>query len=326
MSQPLVSILIPAYNAAKFIGKCIDSICYQTYANLQVVIVDDGSKDDTWKICDEYKSKYRFIEVYHIENGGVANARNVLLSKIEGEYSLFVDADDWIEPDMVENLVGLALSHQFDITACGHVVEDGLQTTTIIKDTEAPEIWNKDTAIKEFLLHKNLNGSLWNKLIKTSFLRGITFNKDISYGEDALVIWQILQRISKIGLIRSTFYHYRMNNESISHERFGKKKMSSHLVWEIFTSETEKFYPELHRLAKANFAVADFWLLYYAALDNYPKIDAFKLYQQNLKSQLSSIYKLNLLKSSQLILAIGVAYNYTLTSILLRKIRPTTLT
>ena len=119
-----ISILIPAYNAAVFLPKCLDSVHNQTYRDLQVVIVDDGSKDNTLELCQSYAKNDNRIEVYHQENQGVASTRNHLLEKVKGDYVLFVDADDWIEPDMVNYMVDKLSSNNHDIVTCGSVVND----------------------------------------------------------------------------------------------------------------------------------------------------------------------------------------------------------
>ena len=101
----LVSVLIPVYNVAQYLPKCLDSIVNQTYQQLQVVVVDDGSSDKSLFIAKDYAAKYPFVEVYHQENAGVAAARNNLLSHVKGDYILFVDSDDWLELDMIEFLI-----------------------------------------------------------------------------------------------------------------------------------------------------------------------------------------------------------------------------
>lgn len=299
--QPLISILVPAYNVERYIKQCLDSIVNQTYRPIQVVIVDDGSTDGTGKICDDYASRYPFIEVYHIENGGVANARNVLLSKIKGDFFLFVDSDDWIEPDMIESLVMLTQRYSLDIVVCDNVTEDGVSHPMIFHDTNQPIIWNREQSVEKFLLHKELNGSLWNKLVKTSLFHNITFDPGISYGEDALAIWHSLLRLNRMGITRSTFYHYRMNADSISHQPFGQKKMSGHQVWETIYKDTVSLYPDLAKLSKGCYAVSDFWLLYYASLDNYKQDENIKEFRLNLKSGMPYILRYKLLPLHRLL-------------------------
>ena len=119
-----VSILIPCYNVKVFFPKCIDSIINQTYRNLQIVLIDDGSEDNTWIVMQAYAAKDDRIEIYHQENQGVASTRNNLLDKVKGDYVLFVDSDDWCELDMVDFLINKAIANDADIVTCSVVKND----------------------------------------------------------------------------------------------------------------------------------------------------------------------------------------------------------
>ena len=147
---PLVSILVPAYNVAQYLHKCLDSIVNQTYQQLQVVVVDDGSSDNSLSIVKDYAAKYPFVEVYHQENAGVAAARNNLLSHVKGDYVLFVDSDDWLELDMIEFLISKIEKYKVDVVTCGMVVND-----TAVRKEYKQECWNQEVAIQKFYSIKN---------------------------------------------------------------------------------------------------------------------------------------------------------------------------
>ena len=322
MNNPLVSILVPAYNVGKYIEQCLKSIVNQSYNNLQVVIVNDGSNDSTGLICDEFSSKYHYVEVYHVSNGGVAKTRNILLSKIRGDYTLFVDADDWIEPDMIERLVHNIQKNSLDIAVCKPIIERYESHThpETIK-AENQEFWNRDECIKKFLRHNELNGSLWNKLIKSKLFTGIQFNPNIWYGEDALVVWQILQRVKKVGVSNWALYHYRMNDESISHQSFGEKKKSGHIVWKTIYEDTTQRYPALEEFARGCYAVSDFWLLYYASRDNYKQDNDIRIFRKNLRDNLKTIKKYDLLTKPRLIGAYAYSFSYQLMTAIARLLK-----
>lgn len=288
--SPLVSLLSPCYNVAKFLPQCIDSIIAQTYRNLQIVLIDDGSKDDTWRVMQDYAGKDNRIEFYHQENLGVAATRNHLLDKVKGDYVLFVDSDDWIEPDMVEFLIGKALNNQADIVVCDNVKNDGA-----CSEEYWEERMDQETTIKKFLFHKELSGSLWNKLVKTSLLYGIRFDTRISYGEDALLCWHVLQRVHTIVQTDRRLYHYRTNENSLSHLNWTPdKKGSGHLVWEAITNEAQALWPQYLNIAKARFAMEDFWGIYFAALSDYPYDEEIRIRQENVKKNLRHIITLQL--------------------------------
>lgn len=267
MNNPLVSILLPVYNTSAYLRQCLDSVLAQTYTNLQVVLVDDGSKDNSLEICQQYATKDSRIEVYHQENQGVATARNVLLSKIKGDYFLFVDSDDWIEPLMVEYLLSRALAYKADMVTCGMVKNDAEPSTTAHEKS-----CTQDEVIKEFLRHVNFNGSLCNKFTNVTLLHNEPrFHRGISYGEDALFCWELLKE-AKGGIVVTDkqLYHYRMNAASLSHLNWTpEKKGSGSITWRLISEDACKLYPQYADIVNARYAIEDMWGLYYASLANY---------------------------------------------------------
>lgn len=319
--RPIVSILLPAYNVAQFLSQCLDSIVNQSYQCLQVIVVDDGSQDNTLEIAKSFAEKYPFVEVHHQENKGVASARNKLISLAKGDYVLFVDSDDWIEKDMIECLLKTLDETQADIAVCGFIKESGGVATTCPIVNKEFLLEGAENVMKALLFHKELNGSLWNKMVPREFYEGLTFRKDIWYGEDCLFFWQALNRgVDKICFMNECFYHYRMNNQSISHEKFNFKKMSGHEVWKQINTDVQKKWPSLSDLGKAAYAVSDMWLLYYAALDYYAVDETIMMYQKNVKHNLRLIYKSGLIAKKKFLFAILVSVNYSLASKVIRKI------
>lgn len=258
-----VSILIPCYNVELYLPKCLESIINQTYSDLQIVIVDDGSKDKTYCIAQEYAFRDSRIEVYHQENQGVAATRNVLLSKIKGDFFLFVDSDDWIESNMVEFLVLRAKKEDADIVTCNSVANDSKAQNELEE-----YIYDKNKAIERFLYHLEFRGSLWNKLINVRLLNNnIKFNCDISYGEDALFCWELLKKVKKVVYTNCELYHYIMNPESLSHEVFGPKKFSAYIVWNNICNDTQILFPQFADIAKGHFCFS-MLILFKNALDS----------------------------------------------------------
>lgn len=266
MTLPLVSILIPVYNVDQYLTQCLDSVIGQTYHELQIVLIDDGSKDGSLAICQEYAAKDSRIEVYHQDNQGVATTRNNLLDKVKGDYVLFVDADDWIEHVMVEFLVNKLTVHNADVAMCGMVVNN-----TLVKAEYTESLLSKEDCIKTFLFHKELKGSLWNKLVKTSLIHNARFHGGISYGEDALFCWHFLQSAQQILMTNRQLYHYRMNDESLSHEGFGPKKFTAYQVWTTICKETAEKYPQFVDIAKGHFCFSMLVLYKNALHSGYPK-------------------------------------------------------
>ncbi len=313
--NPLVSVLIPVYNTEKYLPACLESIAGQTYPNLQVVVVDDGSKDASLSIAQEYAAKHPFIEVYHQENAGVAAARNNLLSHVKGEYVLFVDSDDWIEPDMVDFLVKKAKEYKVDMVTCGRVVNDDLPKV----ECSIVELWNQEHVIKEFLRHVSFNGSLWNKLIRVDLLHDVKFHFGISYGEDALFVWNVLQHVKQVLVTDKELYHYQMNEGSISHANWSPYKMGTgHSVWEKIEKDVSYLWPQYQKIVSTTFVISDMWQLYYALLSNYPYDDYMKLYQKHLKEDINLIRKSKDISINKKIFAEVVSRNYTIGKILVK--------
>ena len=309
----LVSILVPVYNVEAYLSQCLDSLINQTYNNLQIVLIDDGSKDNSWSIMQDYATKDNRIEIYHQENAGVATTRNNLLEKIKGEYVLFVDSDDWIELDMVEFLINKAINEGTDMVVCGNVVND---TRPALDYTE--EIWPQDKVIKEFLRHVHFNGSLWNKLISFRLLKKQpAFHREISYGEDALFTWQLIQEVQNVVVTNKQLYHYRMNEGSLSHAKWSPNKMGTgHIVWELLEKETKEKYPQFTDIASTSFVVSDMWQLYFAALSNYPKDKYIAMYQKHVKNNLDLIRKTDTITKNKKVFAEVISRNYKLGSLL----------
>ena len=302
-----VSILVPIYNAEAYISQCLKSILGQTYPVLQVILIDDGSTDNSFAICQEYANSDSRIELYHQENQGVAVTRNNLLYKVRGDYVLFVDADDWIEPDMVESLVNLAETHNADIVTCKNVINDSVCQ----KDSIELNVWSQEETIYHFLRHIILNGSLWNKLIRTRLLNGIKFQPDISFGEDALFCWQVLQCTRKVVQTSAQYYHYRMNNDSISHNAWRpQKKGSNHIVWEQIEYDTKLLWPEYIDIVKVRSALEDMWALYYASASRYKYDIHIEVRQQNISRNIWKILKSDIPSLNMKLYAVIASISY----------------
>lgn len=258
MKKPLVSILVPVYNVEAYLRQCLESIINQTYDNLQVILIDDGSTDGSYSIMQDYAKNDSRIEIYHQVNQGVSTTRNHLLEKVKGDYVLFVDSDDWLELNAVETITNIQQEGNYDIIT----FQMGANDQNVAK-------YDRETAIMHFLEHKTFRGSLWNKAIRAALFSGLAFNQSISYGEDALMTWQILQRVNSVKLIPNRLYNYRMNSASLSHAIFNEKKFSAYYVWEQICSETEQLWPKYLDIAHARYSIEMTLLLLDAARCNY---------------------------------------------------------
>lgn len=302
MNNPLVSILVPVYNVEVYLPQCLDSLLGQTYPHLQIVLIDDGSSDNSWAVMKQYAAQDSRIEIYHQENQGVATTRNHLLEKIKGDFVLFVDSDDWIELNMVEFLVGKAIENQTEIVTCGNVINDTPVSTEYMQ-----KVLLRDEAIERFLYHIEFRGSLWNKLVKTSLLHECKFQRGISLGEDALFCWHFLQNSNKILFTDCQLYHYRMNNDSICHATFGPKKLSAHFAWEQMCEETAQWWPQYLPIAQARHCIEDVLLLRDAVKSNYSVESDVKMLQSTITNYYPRLFKLPITSFKMKIFAVVVS-------------------
>lgn len=305
--RPLISILSPCYNVEAFLPQCIDSIIKQTYTNLQIVLIDDGSNDDTWSVMQHYAANDTRIEIYHQHNQGVSSTRNNLLDKIKGEYVLFVDSDDWIEPDTIEFLITKALAHSADIVMCAMVKNDDTPSSDYTE-----KLYSKDEFIKDFLYHIKIRGQLCNKLVKASLLVGLRFDTSVSYGEDALLCWQFLKHADKIIYSDKQLYHYRMVDSSLSHQSFGSKKLSGHRVWTLLCEETQRLYPEYIKIARARFCIETTLLLRDAGHCGYKEMEIVRMLQTSIKKNLHCLREVNITSQRMRIYAFLACRSYWL--------------
>ena len=257
----MLSVLIPAYNAEKTINRCIDSILYQTYQNIEIIIANDGSTDGTLSILSDYAEKDKRIIICNQANKGVSAARNTCLKNAHGEYILYVDADDWIESNMIQRM--LELINDADIVFCE---SDHAEISEQVEDIENVKIeyWDQKQQMLEFMKHKRMTGMLWNKLIRRNLTVGVQFNEKTGYGEDAEFLWKILKRSRKMVVTNENLYHHVLENTSISHVSFSEKKYSAIPMWEAINEDVKKEFPELLNLAKERLMCAAVFSLYEA--------------------------------------------------------------
>ncbi len=221
--MPKVSIIVPIYNTVQYLNICIESILQQTYADFELILVDDGSTDGSDALCDQVNDAR--VKVIHQKNQGVSAARNTGLKKAVGQYIMFVDSDDTIEPNMLECLYNNALKKNADIIICGAVPKSNkdLFTTLALQEQWGP----------------------WNKLIKKSTLHH-TFDPSISIGEDLLFIYQNHKYWKTFVFILEEFYHYRIHRNSVmQHTTISQNDLSSlDVILEII--DDDSLSQELH--------------------------------------------------------------------------------
>lgn len=215
MSQEkaLISIIIPVYKVEKYLEKCIQSVINQTYKNIQIILVDDGSPDNCGKICDEYAKKDHRIEVIHKSNGGLSDARNKGLEIAKGEYIGFVDSDDYIESDMYEVLYNLLKQYNVDVSICNFYTVS--QEKIAIKNADnGIKEYNRIEILKEILLDNNIQSYAWNKLYNKDLFDEIKYPVGKKY-EDIGTTFYLLEKCNKVVVTGKPEYYYINRQDSI---------------------------------------------------------------------------------------------------------------
>ena len=270
--RDLISIVVPVYNVEKYLEKCINSIINQTYKNIEIILVDDGSTDDSGKLCDELKKKDNRIKVFHKKNGGLSDARNFGIEKASGKYIGFIDSDDFIKEDMYEILYNAIITTKADLSMCevidcyGEIVN--VENTHFDTFDLAPE-----EAIKKVMEAERVSVHAVSKLYKKSL-----FDNDLKFevgktAEDAIIMVELFSNCKKIAYVTAKEYYYIHRENSIT-----TKKFNPNNGYDVIYAYNKNYdiiknkYPMLLDVAKTRLCWAHFFVLDSMVKSNY-KID-----------------------------------------------------
>ena len=229
MNQPLLSVIVPCYNVDKYVDKCISSIVGQTYPNLEILLIDDGSTDQTGVRCDVWQDKDKRIRVIHQQNEGLSYARKTGIENTTAEYVAFVDSDDWIVPNMFAKMMQALLSTHSDIAQCGYrkVFEDGrIEHCNTKNKTGSFEIFGKKEGVFMILDGRTWDSVMWNKIFKTQLFKHITFPKGRTY-EDIPIMFRLFHHASQSVYLYDEYYSYFQRSTSITQDVNTAKKMKN---------------------------------------------------------------------------------------------------
>lgn len=247
--KPLISVIIPIYKVEKYLHKCVDSVINQTYSNLEIILVDDGSPDGCGRVCDEYAAKDSRIRVIHKENGGLSDARNAGLDIATGEYIGFVDSDDYIAQNMYEILLKNAEKSNADISLCGYYNEyEGGMIKNNYPVSEQKVLAASD-GLKEVIYSKKYGIMAWTKLYKKELFKNVRYPKG-HICEDVYVIGDIFENVKIAAFDTTPLYYYVHRDDSISICRFNEKHLDWIRSYEHLSDTISKSFPELNKIAK----------------------------------------------------------------------------
>lgn len=259
MGNDLVTVVVPIYNVEKYLNECVESIVNQTYKNLEIILVDDGSPDNCPVMCDEWAKKDGRIKVIHQRNGGLSSARNSGLKICRGKYVTFVDSDDWLDSDCVGYLYELVYKDNSDMSVCQH---------RVVRDTEILQEFSLETdsclgsrdCLKKIFYGDQISTSVWAKMYKTCLFDIVHFPEGRLY-EDIGTLPYLVMNCQKINVGAMAKYNYRMVSTSITHAAFNVKKFDLIEMTDKSVDDVLMIYSDLEKAGLRRKIAARFGML-----------------------------------------------------------------
>lgn len=296
MVNPKISVVVPVYNVEKYFDNCVESLVNQTYSDLEIILVDDGSSDGCPQMCDEWAGKDTRIKVIHKTNGGLSDARNVGMKIATGKYISFIDSDDYIALDFFETLLPVMETENSDIVECSVVkfYEDGRFEE--YSDDLAVTTFETESALSRLIAENPFHQHVWNKLYKTQLV------KDIPYvvgklNEDEFWTYQVFGRAKKVSRINKTMYYYLQRSSSIMGETYNIRRLDALEGKSNRQNYIEKNYPNLAVQAKIDFYGSCMFayqcvIKYLSGKEKREAITRIKRYKQECNLSVSEIKKI----------------------------------
>lgn len=267
LNNPLVSVIIPVYKVEKYLNRCVDSVLAQTYTNIEIILVDDGSPDNCGNICDHYQKKDTRIHVLHKKNGGLSDARNAGFDISNGDYVTFIDSDDYVEASFIEQLLENLIKHNADIIECGYIKGEKTMLPNSASELVCTEFTSEQFLRNWHGKYKNFETTAWGKLYR----KEVFIDKDgekILYPvgrlhEDILTTHRLVENAEKIVVLNRALYHYTINSSGITKAPITRKRLLDY----IFAQEQRLDFFEKSQYKSAYkrlfVLTAQGWILYY---------------------------------------------------------------
>lgn len=252
----MISVVVPIFKVEKYLVDCVESIINQTYKDLEIILVDDGSPDNCGKMCDDYAIKDSRVKVIHKANGGLSDARNAGICAAHGEYITFVDSDDFLDENMIEylytairkNNVDIACCQRQEINECGKLLKSKRKYNTLV-------INGNEECMHEFLSNPQMDTVAWGKLYVTSMFDDIRYPVG-RYNEDVFTTYKLISKCKSIFVGENKYYYYRIRTNSIMTTTFNRKHLDAIVGNEERAAFIKDNYPKLQKLANAGILYA----------------------------------------------------------------------
>lgn len=287
--KDLISVIIPVYNVEDYIAQCLKSVSSQTYNNFEAIVIDDGSKDNSGKICDEFAIKDNRLKVVHVDNGGVSKARNIALNIAKGKYIVFVDSDDIIENDALEKMyLEITKTHSevsvlgwYDFKDNGNKIYECKKNKIVLEN---------DDVLKSFLNDEYFSSVIWGKIYEKKVLANNRFNEKLVIAEDFDFLYNVLKNVKRLSVnTHEIIYSYRLRDTSAMRKKYDDKFENEILLCENVLQEVKAQKPNVEKAAIRRYQRANV-----SCIDKYYKenlningvkhlVKNIKKYQMNLK-------------------------------------------
>ena len=273
VDMPLISVIIPVYNVEKYLDRCLESVVNQTYKNLEIILVDDGSPDNCPKMCDEWAKKDSRIRTIHKINGGLSAARNAGMDALTGDYIGFVDSDDWIEINMFERLISILTDYSADMAVCDIQLDKFKRPATQPKHIITSS-WGRKECLNSFfrINGEKSNTGVYRYLLSKKVFGNYRFVNGM-INEDVHAAYFFSSRCTNAAVTNEVLYHYYQNPKSITNCTFNKKKMDLIKMWEMVYEMVKKENPQYLYACSMNLKRSYFTLLSRMKIDGYDKKD-----------------------------------------------------
>lgn len=239
----MISVIVPVYNVERYLRQCLDSVVGQTYRDLEILVVDDGSTDGSGEICDEYKTDSR-VQVYHTDNHGLSAARNYALDRAHGNYIAFIDSDDWFEETALQIFLTTAQETSADIVAC-QFYQEYKDKTVEPEGTRTEFVAEGDEVLKSMVIDHKLTEDVWNKFYRSSLFNSIRYPEGLIF-EDKATTYKLLQKAEKLAYTPAPLIHYRNREGSLSNVHSMKSLTDYWVVYrerfDTLGSISDKYY------------------------------------------------------------------------------------
>ena len=290
-----ISIIIPIFNVEHYLTVCIESVINQTYQDLEIILVNDGSTDSCPQICDAYASKDARIKVIHKKNGGLSDARNAGLKIATGDFISFIDSDDLVAVDFCQKLLQTLIDNNADIVECGfHKFETDVDLAKIIATANAAsEIFETEIAL-ELLIKDYLQPMVWNKIYRKEVTIHVEFPVDKIH-EDVFWTYKVFGNAGRIMKIQDELYFYRQQANSISGKKYSLKRLDAVDALEERISYMKENFPKLESLSTRVFCFSA--MFHYRMINEHQEIDPQKIHRKTIEQRISKYNKFTMLKN-----------------------------